>query len=64
MRAVTAEFGGLGVVADIPRQFYSTQSIVRALWISYDDYSTQYYSPEIVVGGTLNFEAFKFPELP
>lgn len=34
------------------------------MWLSYDDYSTNYYSPEIVVGGTINFEAFKFPELP
>jgi len=39
MRPYTSEFDKVGIVADIPRNFYTTPSIVRALWLSYDDFS-------------------------
>lgn len=64
MRPYMSEFDKLGIQADIPRQFYTSQSVVRTIWQSYDDYSTHYYSPEIAVGGIITFEAFKWPELP
>lgn len=34
------------------------------MWQSYDDLSDRVYSADIVVGGILTFDVFKFPELP
>lgn len=39
MKQITSEFDKCGIVAEIPRNFYTTQSVIRALWFSYDDYS-------------------------
>ena len=39
-------------------------SIFRALWQHYDDFSHDVYTPDITVGGILNFEIFKFPHQP
>lgn len=57
-------FDNAGITVDVPRPFFTSTSVIRGLWLSYDDLSQNVYSPDIAIGGVLTFDIFNFPDLP
>ena len=56
------DFGGFS--CKTPRQHANQQLIIRALWTSFDYVTGYQYSPDIVVGGVIDFRLFQYPEGP
>lgn len=61
-RPTVATFDNLGITTAVPRYFMLKKGLIRALWQSFDDVTAGTYTPEIAIGGILNFEAFQFPQ--
>ena len=63
-RPLVAVFDNIGVSTQVPRYFMMKKGIIRALWQKYDDFSNHIYTPELPIGGILNFDTYNFPEIP
>ena len=57
------EYGG--IACKTPRALGGQSLIIRAMWKSYDDVSSEAgpYYPDIIVGGIVDFRLYQFPEL-
>ena len=63
-RPLVAVFDNIGISTVVPRYFMMKKGIIRALWQKYDDFSAHVYTPELPIGGILNFDTYNFPEVP